>query len=78
LEKVCSKYGKVIKCFIKNTTNPDGSTRKLSQAQVSYADKETAEKAYQKLYMDNDLNPNAALEIQFYQNRLSRMVEKDN
>ena len=68
----------MLKCYIKSTTNPDGSTRKLCQAQVTYADKESADKAYQKLYMDNDLNPNAALDIQFVQNRLSRMVEKDN
>jgi hypothetical protein len=66
LTQICSKYGKVVKCFIKSTTNIDGSTRKLSQAQVTYADKESAEKAYQKLYMDNEWNPSAALEIQFY------------
>lgn len=52
-----------MKCAIKFITNIDGTSRALTQANVTYENKQEAEKAMQKLYMDNDLNPSAALDI---------------
>jgi len=55
-----------MRCVQKKTTDANGNTRTLSQATVTYATKEEATNAMQKLYMDNDMNPNAQLQVDFF------------
>jgi len=47
-------------------TTPQGVEKFLSQATVTYSTKEAAQNASKKLYMDNDMNPNAQLEVDFF------------
>jgi hypothetical protein len=66
LEAVCGKYGTVIRCVQKKVTDNQGNTRTLAQATVTYASKEEATTAMQKLYMDNEINPSAQLQVDFF------------
>lgn len=78
IEEIASKYGSVIKCVVKQATGVDGIVKKLNQCHLTFVTKEDAQNASQKLYMDNEMNPNAQLQVDFFQNRVARMIERDN
>lgn len=78
LQEICSRYGEVIKVQQKKITTAAGIEKFVSQATVTFANKDAATNASKKLYMDNEVNPNAQLVVDFFQNRVARMVEKDN